>query len=95
MTTPGAATQWLATFHLPPRSLRLHVQTYVHCRNRTAQFVPFEQANHLIRDCPFYKQGKEDWWSMQPGHTSTPNPNPSQNHIDPATAESNSTSQGN
>ena len=59
------------------------------------EFVPFEQANHLIRDCPFYKQGKEDWWSMQPGHTSTPNPNPSQNHIDPATAESNSTSQGN
>ena len=38
MTTPGAATQWLATFHLPPRSLRLHVQTCVHCRNRPAQF---------------------------------------------------------
>ena len=34
MTTPGAATQWLATFHLPPRSLRLHVQTCVHYRNR-------------------------------------------------------------
>ena len=37
MTTPGTATQWLATFHLPPRSLRLHVQTCVHCRNRPAQ----------------------------------------------------------
>ena len=37
MTTPGAATQWLATFHLPPRSLRLHVQTCVHYRNRPAQ----------------------------------------------------------
>ena len=36
MTTPGAATQWLATFHLPPRSLRLHVQSCVHCRNRPA-----------------------------------------------------------
>ena len=38
MTTPGAATQWLATFHLPPRSLRLHVQTFVHYRNRPAHY---------------------------------------------------------
>ena len=28
--------QWLATFHLPPRSLRLYVQTCVHYRNRPA-----------------------------------------------------------
>ena len=36
VTTPGAATQWLATFHLPPRSLRSHIQTCVHYRNRPA-----------------------------------------------------------
>ena len=32
---------------------------------------------------------------MQPGHTSTPNPNAPQNTLDSATAASNSTPQGN
>ena len=45
VTTPGAATQWLATFHLPPRSLRLHIQTCVHYRNRPAHSYYADQAN--------------------------------------------------
>ena len=49
MTTPGAATQWLATFHLPPRSISLHVQTCVHYRNRTAHHSnqPYLQLRYM------------------------------------------------
>ena len=59
MTTPGAATQWLATFHLPPRSLRLHVQTCVHYRNRPAHIDYFLQplaSDHktFIKNTPHF-----------------------------------------
>ena len=49
MTTPGAATQWLATFHLPRRSLSLHVQTCVHYRNRAAQILLERAEEKRIR----------------------------------------------
>ena len=55
MTTPGAATQWLATFHLPPRSLRLHIQTCVNCSNRPAQFR-VHLTTHKKTPCPFCPQ---------------------------------------
>ncbi|MCG8623426.1 MAG: hypothetical protein MJE68_15715, partial [Proteobacteria bacterium] len=38
-------------------------------------FVPPEEANHPIRECPFYTQGREEWWSMQPGKVPPPNSN--------------------
>ena len=38
------------------------------CRN----FVPFEKANHRVRDCPFYQQGKQEWWNLQQRYSSTP-----------------------
>ena len=60
MTTPGAATQWLATFHLPPRSLRLRVQTCVHCRNRPAHYCePFANVFSEIKDPKTFDEGTD------------------------------------
>ena len=28
-------------------------------------YLPLDQANHLIKDCPYYNQGRSDWWSGQ------------------------------
>ena len=33
--------------------------------------VPFEKANHLVKDCPFFQQEKLDFWTSQLGYQST------------------------
>ena len=40
-------------------------------------YAPADQANHLIKNCPYYNQGRNDWWTQQ-GVTS--------DNTDPATA---------
>ena len=37
-------------------------------------YVPFEEANHMLRDCPFYQTTKDGFWTSQNGNTSTPVP---------------------
>ena len=32
--------------------------------------VPFEKANHLVKDCPFFQQDKLDFWTSQLGYQS-------------------------
>ena len=27
--------------------------------------VPFEKANHIVKDCPFFQQEKLDFWTSQ------------------------------
>ena len=49
-------------------------------------YAPADQANHLIKNCPYYNQGRKDWWTQQGvtsvnadpasvGHTSRQGPN--------------------
>ena len=28
-------------------------------------YAPADQANHLIKNCPYYNQGRKDWWTQQ------------------------------
>ena len=41
-------------------------------------FLPKEQANHKVAQCPYQKQAKENWWKSQLGNvhgeTSAPQP---------------------
>ena len=37
-------------------------------------YVPFEEANHMLRDCPFYQSTKDSFWTSQNGYTPTPVP---------------------
>ena len=37
-------------------------------------YVSFEEANHMLRDCPFYQTTKDGFWTSQNGYTSTPVP---------------------
>lgn len=44
----------------PSRSAGYHKLCYW-CRD----YLPAEQANHLIKECPYYGQGRSEWWSGQ------------------------------
>ena len=32
-------------------------------------FVAFEEADHKMRDCPFYEKGKKEWWEANQPHS--------------------------
>ena len=46
-------------------------------------FLPKEQANHKVAQCPYQKQAKNDWWKSQLGNvqeeTSAPQPESKEN----------------
>ena len=46
-------------------------------------FLPKEQANHKVAQCPYQKQAKDNWWKSQPGNvqgeTSAPQPENKEN----------------
>ena len=46
-------------------------------------FLPKEQANHKVAQCPYQKQAKEDWWKNQlstvQGHAQVTQPNVEEN----------------
>ena len=33
-----------------------------------------DQANHLIKNCPYYNQGRKDWWTQQGVTSDNPDP---------------------
>ena len=37
-------------------------------------YVPADQANHLIKNCPYYNQGRKDWWTQQGVTSDNPDP---------------------
>ena len=46
-------------------------------------FLPKEQANHKVAQCPYQKQAKDDWWKNQPstvqGNAQVTQPNTKEN----------------
>ena len=57
----------------PPGKPQGWIRLCYWCRD----YVPFEEANHRIVDCPFYKQCHTDWWMTQT-QPELVNPNPNQ-----------------
>ena len=45
-------------------------------------YAPADQANHLIKNCPYYNQGRKDWWTQQ-GISSDNQPVPSSGNASP------------
>ena len=39
-------------------------------------YAPADQANHLIKNCPYYNQGRKDWWTQQGVTSDNPDPAP-------------------
>ena len=37
-------------------------------------YAPADQANHLIKNCPYYNQGRKDWWTQQGVTSDNPDP---------------------